>query len=71
MVILMTPTKLSVKVNSLNAAENDFLENYEVPDCLERRYDPKNLKHLDFSGKPEHLYELLLVLCYKFDVELV
>lgn len=68
MIVTLTPTKLCIKLESLNPIEGDFIEEYQAPECLICRYEKDCY---EITGKPENLYEVLLMLSYKFDIEIV
>lgn len=68
MVANLTPTKICIKLDSLNPIEENFLDEYQAPECLTCHY--KNDSY-EITGKPENLYEVLLMLSYKFDIEIV
>ena len=68
MVANLTPTKICIKLDSLNLIEENFLDDYQAPECLTCRYVKDSY---EITGKPENLYEVLLMLSYKFDIEVV
>lgn len=71
MLITLTPTKLCIETGKehLNDIEREFLKTYSPAECLICHYNYKD-STFDITGKPKNLYEVLLYLSYKFDIEL-
>lgn len=66
MVIKITPTNLLIEKDSLNAWEDENIESL-MPECLEVS---KSAQYIGISGTKEELFDYLLYLSFKVDIEL-